>query len=103
MLAAIGVGPIFTLPFSPTHPPHCMPCSSSFASAPARRFYPGHSSRSSSNRLAVIASIAFVLAPAVNRILDEPEMRGRVRCAGIASSALVLSSTGLIVLRPSWT
>ncbi len=36
--------------FSLTHPPHCVLCSSCFASAPARRFYPGYYSGSCSNQ-----------------------------------------------------
>ena len=50
--------------------------------------------------LAMIASIAFVLAPAANRTSDEPEMRGRVRWVGVASSALTLCIAALMVPRP---
>ncbi len=63
--------------FSLTLPPHCLPCSLCFASAPERRF------------IAAIVSIA-VLSPAANRIPDDPEMRGRASCGA-----------ALTVLRPS--
>ncbi len=48
----------------------------------------------------MIALIAVVLEPAINRGSDEPKMRGRVRSAGIASSALILCIAALMVLRP---
>ena len=92
VLAAIGVGPIFTLPFlagillwvvlKPVHPLWLYLSSALF--------------------LAVIASIAFVLSPAASRVSDEPETRGRVRWVGTASSALTLCIAALMVLRPSW-
>ena len=77
MLAAIGVGPIFTLPFlanTPTAPRLCSPC---FASALARRAHPRWLYSSSALFLAVVVSMALVLAPAASRTSDEPELRGR--------------------------
>lgn len=112
VLAAIGVGPIFTLPL--------------LADAPAALravlvllrfgagatlvsgillwivFNPGHPIwlvLSVALYVVVIATIAFVLEPAANRS-DEPGMRCRIRAAGIASSALTVCIAALMVLRP---
>jgi hypothetical protein len=113
VLGAIGVGPIFTLPFLAKTPTalHAVLVLLRFGAGATLVsgillwvvLKPGHPFwiyLSSALFLAVIALIAFVLAPAVDRVSDEPEMRGRVRWAGIASSALVLCIAALMVLRP---
>ncbi len=113
VLAAIGVGPIFTLPFLATTP------SALHAVLVLLRFGAGATLLSGillwvaikpdhplwlyvSLALfgAVIVAIAVVVAPAASRVSDEPQMRDRVRWAGIASSALTLGIAALMVLRP---
>ena len=103
VLAAIGVGPIFTLPFFANTPTALHAVLILLRFGAGATLHPLWLYQSSALFLAVIASIAFVLAPAVNRISDEPEMRGRVRSAGVASSALVLCIAALMGLRPSWS
>jgi hypothetical protein len=113
VLAAIGVGPIFTLPFLANTPTalHAVLVLLRFGAGATllsgillwvvlKPVHPLWLYLSSALFLAVIASIAFVLAPAAKRISDEPEMRGRVRWVGIASSALTLCIAALMVLRP---
>ena len=113
VLAAIGVGPIFTLPFLANTPTalHAVLVFLRFGAGASlvsgillwvalKPVHPLWLYLSSALFFVVIASIAFVLAPAANRISDEPEMRGRVRWAGIASSALTLCIAALMVLRP---
>lgn len=103
VLAAIGVGPILTLPFLANTPTalHAALVLLRFGAGVAllsgilrwtvlEPVHPLWLYLSSALFLAVLESIKFVLSPAANRISDEPEMRGRVRWGGIAS-----------VLRPS--
>jgi hypothetical protein len=116
VLAAIGVGPIFTLPFLANTPTalHAVlvllrfgagatPLSGILLWVVPKPLHPLLLYLSSALFLAVLASIAFMLSPAVHRISDEQEMRGRVRWVGIASSALTSCIAALIVLRPSWS
>jgi hypothetical protein len=112
VLGAIGVGPIFTLPFLKTPTAlHAVLVLLRFGAGATLVsgillwivLKPGHPLwlyLSSALFFAVIALIAVVLEPAINRSSDEPKMRGRVRWAGIASSALVLCIAALMVLRP---
>jgi hypothetical protein len=82
VLGAIGVGPIFTLPFLAKTP------TALHAVLVLLRFGAG------------ATLVSGVLEPAIDRSSDELKMRGRVRWAGIASSALVLCIAALMVLRP---
>ena len=113
VLAAIGVGPIFALPFLADTPTalHAVLVMLRFTAGATlvsgillwivlKPVHPLWLYLSSALFLAVVASIAFVLTPAANRISDEPEMRGRVRWAGVASSALTVCIDALMVLRP---
>jgi hypothetical protein len=113
VLGAIGVGPIFTLPFLAKTPTalHAVLVLLRFGSGATLVsgillwvvLKPGHPLwlyLSSALFFAVIALIGVVLEPAIDRSSDEPKMRGRVRWAGIASSALVLCIAALMVLRP---
>ena len=113
VLGAIGVGPIFTLPLLAKIPTalHAVLVLLRFGAGATLVsgillwvvLKPGHPlwlDLSSALFLAVIALIGFVLEPAINRSADEPEIWGRVRWAGIASSALVLCIAALMVLRP---
>ena len=113
VLGAIGVGPIFTLPFLVKTPNalHAVLVLLRFGAGATLvsgillwvALKPGHPLwlyLSSALFFAVIALIAVVLEPAINRSLDEPKMRSRIRWAGIASSALVLCIAALMVLRP---
>ena len=113
VLAAIGVGPIFTLPL--------------LANAPAAlravlvllRFgagltlltgiwlwvdmslgHPAWLILSVALYAAVIALIAVGLAPAEHASSVDPRLRRRVRLVGVASSVLTLCIAGLMVLRP---
>jgi hypothetical protein len=113
VLAAIGVGPIFTLPL--------------LANAPAAlravlvllRFgagltlltgiwlwvdmslgHPAWLILSVALYAAVIALIAVGLAPAEHASSVDPRLRRRVRLVGVASSLLTLCIAGLMVLRP---
>jgi hypothetical protein len=115
VLAGIGVGPIFTLPF--------------LASVPAAlrtvlillRFGAGATLLSGIWLwfvlkpvhpiwlyvsfvlfLLVVATITVVLAPAAKVVSEKPEMRRRIRLAGVISSALTLCIAALMMLRPSW-
>jgi len=114
VLAAIGVGPIFTLPL--------------LANAPAALravlillrvgagitlvsgivlwvvLKPGHAVwlyGSLALFLLVVAAITLVIAPAAKAVSETPELRRRIRLAGIASSALTLCIAALMVLRPN--
>ena len=113
VLGAIGVGPIFTLPFLANTPAALHAVLVLLRAGAGATLLsgillwivlkPGHPLwlyLSSALFVALIVLIGFVIAPAVNRLSDEPEMRGRVRWAGIASSALVLCVAALMVLRP---
>ena len=116
VLAAIGVGPIFTLPFLANTPTALKAVlvllrfgagatllSGILLWVALKPVHPLWLYLSSASFFVVIASIAFVLSPAADRISDEPEMRGRVRSVGLASSALTLGIAALMVLRPSWS
>ena len=113
VLAAIGVGPILTLPFLANVPSalHAVLVLLRFGAGATLLsglllwvvlgpVHPLWLYLSSGLFLAVIGSIAFVLAPAAARIAREPHMCGRVRAVGIASSLLTLSIAALMVLRP---
>ena len=113
VLGAIGVGPIFTLPLLAKTPTalHAVLVLLRFGAGATLVsgillwvvLKPGHPlwlEASSALFFAVIALIGGVLEPAIDRSSDEPKMRGRVRWAGIASSALVLCIAALMVLRP---
>lgn len=113
VLAAIGVGPILTLPFLANTPTalHTVLVFLRFGAGATllsgvllwialKPVHPTWLYLSSALFLAVLASLAFVLAPAANRVSDEPKMRGRVRSAGIAAAALTLCIGALMVLRP---
>ena len=113
VLGAIGVGPIFTLPFLVKTPNalHAVLVLLRFGSGATLVsgillwvvLKPGHPLwlyLSSALFFAVIALVGVVLEPAIDRSSDELKMRGRVRWAGIASSALVLCIAALMVLRP---
>ncbi len=113
VLGAIGVGPIFTLPFLAKTPTalHAVLVLLRFGAGATLvsgillwvALKPGHPLwlyLSSGLFFGVIVVIAGVLEPAINRSPDEPTMRGRIRFAGIASSALVLCIAALMVLRP---
>jgi hypothetical protein len=113
VLGAIGVGPIFTLPFLVKTPTalHAVLVLLRFGAGATLvsgillwvALKPGHPLwlyLSSALFFAVIALIAVVLEPAINRSSDEQKMRARIRWAGIASSALVLCIAALMVLRP---
>lgn len=115
VLAALGVGPILTLPFLVNTPRALQVVlvllrlgagatllSGILLWVVLKPVHPLWLYLSSALFLAVIASIAFVLSPAAKRISGEPEMRGRVRSVGIASSAVTLGIAALMVLRPSW-
>jgi hypothetical protein len=114
VLAAVGIGPIFTLPFLANAPSalHAVLVllrlgagatllSGILLWVALKPEHPLWLYLSSALFLAVVASIAFVLAPAADRVADEPKMRGRVRFTGIASSVLTLGITALMVLRPN--
>jgi hypothetical protein len=113
VLAAIGVGPIFTLPFLANTPAalHSVLVLLRYGAGATlisgillwEALKPEHALwlyLSSGLFLAVIALIGLVVAPAGSRLSEEPSMRGRVRWAGIASSAIVLGIAALMVLRP---
>lgn len=113
VLAAIGVGPIFTLPFLADTPTalHAVLVLLRFGAGTTLVsgillwvvIKPGHPLwlyLSSTLFLVLIASIAFVLAPAANAVSEKPELRSRIRWTGIAASALTLSIGTLMVLRP---
>ena len=113
VLGAIGVGPIFTLPFLVKTPTalHAVLVLLRFGAGATLvsgillwvALKPGHPLwlyLSSALFFAVIALVGVVLEPAIDRSSDVLKMRGRVRWAGIASSALVLCIAALMVLRP---
>jgi hypothetical protein len=115
VLAAIGVGPIFTLPFLANTPTalHAVLVLLRFGAGTTLLsgillwvvLKPGHPLwlyLSAALFLAVIASIGFVLAPAADAVSEKPELRSRIRWAGIAASAFTLGIAILMVLRPSW-
>jgi hypothetical protein len=114
VLAAIGVGPIFTLPV--------------LANAPAAlravlillRFGAGLTLVSGvalwvvlkpvdpswlyvslALFLLIVAAIALVISPAAGTVSEKPELRRRIRWVGIAASVLTLSIGALMVLRPN--
>ncbi len=103
VLAAIGVGPIFALPFLANAPAalHAVLVSLGFGAGATllsgillwvvlKPVHPLWLSVFSALFITLIASIAFVLSPAANRISDAPEMRGRALCVA-----------ALTVVRPS--
>ena len=116
VLGAIGVGPIFTLPFLAGTPAalQTVLVVLRFGAGTALLsgivlwivLKPGHPDwlyLSSALFVAVIALIGVVLAPAAEAAAEMPVLRGRIRSAGIAASALTLGIAILMVLRPSWT
>jgi hypothetical protein len=113
VLGAIGVGPMFTLPFLAKTPAalHSVLVLLRFGAVATllpgivlwvalKPAHPLWLYLSSALFLGVIAAIAFVVAPAADRLSGEPQMRGHVRWGGIASSALTLCIAALMVLRP---
>jgi len=115
VLAAIGVSPIFTLPLLANAPAalHAVLVLLRFGAGAAllsgtlvwvvlKPVHPLWLYLSSTLFFAVIASIALVLEPAANAVSEKPKLRSRIRCAGIAASALTLSIAILMMLRPSW-
>jgi hypothetical protein len=115
VLAAIGIGPIFTLPFLANTPGalHTVLVMLRFGAGAAlvsgivlwvvlQPAHPLWLYISSALFLAVIAAIAFVLAPAANAVAAKPELRSRIRWAGVAASALTVGIVILMMLRPSW-
>jgi hypothetical protein len=115
MLGAIGVGPIFTLPFLANTPAalHAVLVLLRFGAGATllsgillwvvlKPVHPLWLYLSSALFLGVIASIAFVLAPAAGAVSEKPELRSRIRWAGIAASAFTLGIAVLMMLRPSW-
>ena len=114
VLAAIGVGPIFTLPLLANTPTalHAVLVLLRFGAGATllsgillwvvlKPVHPLWLYLSSALFLAVIASIAFVLAPAASAVSEKVELRSRIRWAGIAGSGLTLSIAALMVLRPN--
>jgi hypothetical protein len=114
VLAAIGVGPIFTLPLLANAPAalHSVLVFLRFGAGAVvlsgialwvvlEPVHPLWLYLSSALFLAVIASIAFVLAPAANAVSERPQLRSRIRWTGIAASALTLGIGALMVLRPT--
>ena len=115
VLAAIGVGPIFTLPLLAKTPTalHAVLVLLRFGAGAAllsgillwvmlKPDHPLWLYLSTVLFLAVIASIAFVLAPAADAVSEKPELRSRIRWTGVAASALTLGIAVLMMLRPSW-
>ena len=115
VLAAIGVGPIFTLPFLANTPTalHAVLVLLRFGAGVTvlsglllwvvlDPVHPLWLYLSSALFVAVIASIAFVLAPAANAVSEKPALGSRIRWTGIAASALTFGITILMMLRPSW-
>jgi hypothetical protein len=115
VLAAIGVGPIFSLPFlaNAATQLHAVLVLLRFGAGTAllsgillwvvlNPVHPLWLYLSSALFLAVIASIAIVLAPAANAVSEKPELRSRIRWTGIAASALTLTIGALMVVRPNW-
>jgi hypothetical protein len=49
----------------------------------------------------VVVAIALVIEPAANAVSKKPELRQRIRLAGVAASGLTLGIGALMVLRPS--
>jgi hypothetical protein len=114
VLAAIGIGPIFALPLLANAPAalHAVLVLLRFGAGAALVsgillwvvLKPGHPlwlDLSSALFLVVIASIAFVLAPAAGAVAEKPQLRQRIRLTGIAASALTLSIAALMVVRPN--
>jgi hypothetical protein len=113
VLAAIGIGPIFILPFLTKTPAalHAVLVFLRFGAGASllsgillwialKPAHPLWLYLSSALFAAVLAAIAVVVSPAASRIADEPLMRGRVRWGGLAASALTLGIAALMVLRP---
>ena len=115
VLAAIGVGPIFTLTFLANTPTalHAVLVLLRFGAGATllsgillwvvlKPVHPLWLYLSSALFFAVIASIAFVLAPAADAVSEKPALRRRIRWAGIAASALTFGIAILMMLRPTW-
>ena len=115
VLAAIGIGPIFALPFLADTPAalHRVLVMLRFGAGAAlvsgillwvmlKPADPLWLELSSALFLAVIAAIAFVLAPAADAVAEKPQLRGRIRWTGIAASAMTIGIAVLMVIRPSW-
>ncbi len=114
VLAAIGVGPIFTLPVLANTPTALRAVlvllrfgagatllSGILLWVVLKPVHPLWLYLSSALFLAVIALIAFVLEPAANAVSEKPELRSRIRLTGIAASTLTLSIGAFMVLRPN--
>jgi hypothetical protein len=115
VLAAIGVGPTFTLPFLADTPAalHAVLIWLRFGAGATllsgillwvalKPVHPLWLYLSSALFLAVLAAIGFVLSPAADAVSQKPELRSRIRWAGIAASALTVGIAILMMLRPSW-
>ena len=112
VLGAIGVGPIFTLPFL-TNAPAALQRVLLLLRLGAvvtlvtgivlwvivKPAHPIWLSLSVALYVVVIATIAAVLEPAAKRLFAEPRMRVRVRTAALVSSVLTLCIGALMVLR----
>jgi hypothetical protein len=114
VLAAIGIGPIFTLPLLANAPSalHAVLVLLRFSAGTTllsgillwivlKPAHPGWLYLSSALFLAVIAAIALMLAPAAAAVSEKPQLRSRIRWTGIAASTLTLGIGALMVLRPN--
>jgi len=114
VLAAIGVGPIFTLPLLANAPAALravlillrfgagLTLVSGIALWVALKpVHPSWLYVSFALFLLIVAAITLVINPAANAVSEKPELRRRIRWAGIAASALTLSIGALMVLRPN--
>ena len=116
VLAAIGVGPILTLPILANAPAALRTVlillrfgagvtlvSGIFLWIVLKPAHPIWLYLSVALYVVVIVTISTILAPAVNLVAHKPELRRRIFWAGIAASALTLGITALMVLQPSWS
>ena len=114
LLAAIGVGPIFTLPLLANAPAALRAvlillrfgAGLTLVSGIAlwvvlKPVHPSWLYVSLALFLLIVAAITLVIYPAANAVSEKPELRRRIRWAGIAASGLTLSIGALMVLRPN--
>jgi hypothetical protein len=115
VLAAIGIGPTFTLPFLATTPRalHAVLVFLRFGAGATLlsgvllwvALNPEHPIWlyvSSALFLGVLAVVGFVVSPVADAGSAKPGSQSRVRWGGISASVLTTGITILMVLRPGW-
>jgi hypothetical protein len=115
VLAAIGIGPTFTLPFLATTPRafHAVLVFLRFGAGATllsgvllwvalRPEHPIWLYVSSALFFGVLAVVGFVVSPVTDAGSAKPGSQSRVRWGGISASVLTIGIAILMVLRPGW-